>query len=172
MRLRFEKRAKSFNPRIDYVMTDERGEIIFEAICTEWKAMTYKDNTYEFVNHVTGEKKTLSVSHEYKVSGVMIPDYMYTPNSSNMIDIDGMQHWEYLRNFGVTVTCRLNGSRLECEMFDDGQKVGQSVNDTRLLGKMPLPDRYTIEVREEYLEAAFMVCFISASIDWIELGDL
>ncbi len=148
-----------------YIMKDEAGQPVYEAKMLKMTAL--KPFQYEFINHVSGNRKTYEVGHT--VSSTMsgpIPVLGQIPISCSF-KLNGTDIWQYIGSKGYSFDMSLQGIKPIYEVKYYGTPVAhiETVGTNAVTGKdyklgnIPVNGQFKINCSPDELDMMFIIAF-------------
>jgi len=145
----------------DFLMEDSYARVVYEARVK--KNGFIKDTDFDFINHLTGTTRTVSISF---VTGTSVSLGRKQSMHGTYFTINGINNWEYLNDKGFDIVMQMNSilpsykvSRYGVEIADIEISGIQSKDGRGVLSKLPVQGNYTVSCRASDIDMIFLICF-------------
>ena len=158
-----------------YILETPDRQPICEANCE--KITLAKPFIFEFVDHISGRKKTCEVTHTLTSRyGVGDGNFSFSIPNSSSFKIDGENNWVYLGKKGYSVEPHLDGIKLNFDVLHLGVKVAElkaaganilkDGEGSKLGEALPATGLFKVYCKESDIPMVFMACFCASRVEF------
>lgn len=170
MRYYFHPDMRDKSNRQGFIMEDKERRLIYEAILT--KNSIFKPCMYDFINHLSGGKKTYAMGHNVQKSeGVTVGSTRISQIYDSHFKIDGVNNWEFFESQGYEINIQRNKLAEEVTLYRGGELIAKLESAGKdlfednadsgkgLLGSLSFGGNYRVDCEDKDLDIAFLLCF-------------